>query len=174
MDGIKVAVQIRAQHFASIKSQIIRAASSIPMNIVEGSGQDSRKEFVRFLHSSLNSAYELEYQWLLIKNIELLDEETFGKTDIADERGSADVAGVDPPAEATRRSTTRVTGRPFHLVSCTCYLGSCPFSCALLAASLQYRSSMAVEPARPQQHNCGCNQSRNPDCADGWRRQRVE
>ena len=79
VDGIKVAVQIRARHFASIKSQIIRAASSIPMNIVEGSGQDSTKEFVRFLRYSLNSAYELEYQCPLIKDIELLDEETFEK-----------------------------------------------------------------------------------------------
>lgn len=79
VEGIKAAVQIRAQHFASVKSQIIRAASSIPMNIVEGSGQDSRKEFVRFLRYSLNSAYELEYQWLLCKDIQLLDEDTFEK-----------------------------------------------------------------------------------------------
>ena len=43
------------------------------MNIVEGSGQDSTKEFVRFLRYSLNSAYELEYQCPLIKYIELLD-----------------------------------------------------------------------------------------------------
>jgi four helix bundle protein len=47
------------------------------MNIVEGSGQDSRKEFCRFLRYSLNSAYELEYQWLLVKDIELLDEESW-------------------------------------------------------------------------------------------------
>lgn len=79
VDGIKAAVGIRAQHFASIKSQIIRAASSIPMNIVEGSGQDSRKEFCRFLRYSLNSAYELEYQWLLVKDLEILDVETFEK-----------------------------------------------------------------------------------------------
>lgn len=77
VDGIKAAVGIRAQHFASIKSQIIRAATSIPMNIVEGSGQDSRKEFCRFLRYSLNSAYELEYQWLLVKDIQMLDEDTF-------------------------------------------------------------------------------------------------
>ncbi len=77
VDGIKAAVRIRAQHFASIKSQIIRAASSIPMNIVEGSGQDSRKDFCRFLRYSLNSAYELEYQWLLVKEIGILEEETF-------------------------------------------------------------------------------------------------
>ena len=77
--SIKTAVKIRAAHFASLKSQIIRAASSIPMNIVEGSGQDSRKEFVRFLRYSLNSAYELEYAWFLVKEIELLDEDSYAK-----------------------------------------------------------------------------------------------
>lgn len=77
VDGIKTAVRIRAAHFASIKSQIIRAAGSIPMNIVEGSGQESRKDFCRFLRYSLNSAYELEYQWLLARDIEILSEEDF-------------------------------------------------------------------------------------------------
>jgi four helix bundle protein len=77
--GIRAAVRIRAVHFASLKSQMIRAASSIPMNIVEGSGQESRKEFCRFLRYALNSAYELEYQWVLAKDIEILSEEDFNK-----------------------------------------------------------------------------------------------
>jgi four helix bundle protein len=38
-----------------------RAAMSIPANIVEGKRQDSERNFARFLHYSLNSAYELEY-----------------------------------------------------------------------------------------------------------------
>src|SRR5512138_2081157 len=60
VDSIKTCVAIRAAHFATLKNQIIRAASSVPTNIVEGSGQDSRKDFARFLRYSLNSAYELE------------------------------------------------------------------------------------------------------------------
>jgi four helix bundle protein len=79
VDGIRAAVRIRAAHFSSIKSQIIRAAGSIPMNIAEGSGQESRKDFCRFLRYSLNSAYELEYHWLLAKDIEVLSEEDFNK-----------------------------------------------------------------------------------------------
>jgi len=72
VDGIKIAVGIRAAHFAALKSQIIRAAASIPSNIVEGSGQDSGKDFCRFLRYSLNSAYEIEYHWLLAHDIELV------------------------------------------------------------------------------------------------------
>ena len=77
VDGIKTAVRIRAKHFSSIKSQTVRAASSVPTNIVEGSGQDSRKEFCRFLRYSLNSAYELEYHWILARDIEIITLEDF-------------------------------------------------------------------------------------------------
>jgi four helix bundle protein len=79
VDGIKAAAKIRPQHFAAIKSQIIRAASSIPTNIVEGSGQESRKDFCRFLRYALNSAYELAYHLRLARDIETLDEKTYDR-----------------------------------------------------------------------------------------------
>ncbi len=40
-------------------SQIRRAATSIPLNIAEGSGNDSNDEFCRFLQYSLRSTYEV-------------------------------------------------------------------------------------------------------------------
>lgn len=40
-------------------SQIRRAVSSIPMNIAEGAGNDSNKEFCRFLEMALRSGYEV-------------------------------------------------------------------------------------------------------------------
>lgn len=40
----------------SLRNQMVRAAMSIPANIVEGSGQESRLEFGRFLRYAANSA----------------------------------------------------------------------------------------------------------------------
>lgn len=40
-------------------SQTRRAATSIPLNIAEGAGNESNKEFIRFLQFSLRSTYEV-------------------------------------------------------------------------------------------------------------------
>jgi four helix bundle protein len=45
---------------------------SVPANIVEGRRQNSEKDFARFLHYSLNSAYELEYLVMLAKEIDVI------------------------------------------------------------------------------------------------------
>ena len=42
---------------------------SIPTNIVEGSGQESRREFGRFLRYAANSATELEYHLIIARDI---------------------------------------------------------------------------------------------------------
>jgi four helix bundle protein len=48
---------------------MVRAAMSIPANIVEGSSQESRREFGRFLRYAANSATELEYHLILARDI---------------------------------------------------------------------------------------------------------
>lgn len=42
-----------------LTSQLRRATASVPMNIAEGSGNSSNKEFCRFLEISLRSGYEV-------------------------------------------------------------------------------------------------------------------
>jgi four helix bundle protein len=42
---------------------------SVPTNIVEGSGQQSAREFSRFLRIALNSTTELEYHFLAARDL---------------------------------------------------------------------------------------------------------
>jgi hypothetical protein len=54
----KLAISIRSSDYRSLRAQLIRSANSVPTNIVEGSGQESAKDFIRFLRYSVNSANE--------------------------------------------------------------------------------------------------------------------
>lgn len=56
-------------------SQIKRCTVSIPSNIAEGSGRNSSKEFNHFLAIALGSAFELQTQLILVKELNLLPEE---------------------------------------------------------------------------------------------------
>lgn len=50
----------------ALTSQVKRSAYSIPMNIVEGCGKNTDKDFCHYLDNSLGSALEVEYTFLLI------------------------------------------------------------------------------------------------------------
>ena len=56
-------------------SQIKRCAVSIPSNIAEGSGRNGSKEFIHFLAIALGSAFELQTQLILVKELSLLPED---------------------------------------------------------------------------------------------------
>ncbi len=65
--------------FFHLVSQTKRAAYSIPMNIAEGSGKSTDKDFSRYLDISLGSAHELEYCCLLARDLGYLSEELYIK-----------------------------------------------------------------------------------------------
>jgi len=67
--------KIRDPRYASLRSQIFRAATSIPANIAEGRRQESEKEFARFLRYALNSASELEYHIILARDTGAIPED---------------------------------------------------------------------------------------------------
>jgi len=50
----------------ALSSQMRRATYSIPLNIVEGCGRNTEKDFCHFLDISLGSAQEVEYCSLLV------------------------------------------------------------------------------------------------------------
>jgi four helix bundle protein len=55
-------------------SQMRRSASSVPTNIAEGCGRESSTELARFLTIASGSASELEYQFLLARDLEYISE----------------------------------------------------------------------------------------------------
>jgi four helix bundle protein len=56
-------------------NQIRRAATSIPLNIAEGAGNDSDKEFRRFLQIALRSTYEVMTTMEIACNLDFLSRE---------------------------------------------------------------------------------------------------
>jgi len=56
-------------------SQLRRASISIPSNIAEGASRTSNKDFARFLEIAIGSAYEIETQILISKDLGFLSEE---------------------------------------------------------------------------------------------------
>jgi four helix bundle protein len=69
MDVHRVAGQIREAKHASLRSQMTIAAMSVPTNIVEGCGQQSTREYSRFLRIALNSTTELEYHLVAARDL---------------------------------------------------------------------------------------------------------
>jgi four helix bundle protein len=74
LDVHRVAGQIRGAKHAALRSQMTRAAMPVPTNIVEGSGQQSTREYARFLRIALNSTTELEYHLLAARDLGALEE----------------------------------------------------------------------------------------------------
>jgi four helix bundle protein len=60
-------------------SQTKRAAYSVPLNIVKGSGRFTEKNFAHFSDVALGSVHELEYCCLPGKDLSYMDEEHYIK-----------------------------------------------------------------------------------------------
>jgi len=58
-------------------NQIRRASASIPTNIAEGCGRNSRAELAQFLNIAAGSASEVEYEILLAKDTGFITIEQF-------------------------------------------------------------------------------------------------
>lgn len=63
-----------------LTSQLRRAATSIPLNIAEGSACGSKREFKRFLNIALCSQYEVATIIRLCKRLNFITEESYIKT----------------------------------------------------------------------------------------------
>lgn len=73
----KISIQFPPEEKFGLVSQIRRASSSIAINIAEGCGYESKKEFVRFLQISSGSANETEYLLHLCKDLGYIKDNDF-------------------------------------------------------------------------------------------------
>ena len=62
-----------------LTDQLCRAAASIPANIAEGKGRNSRKEYVQFLYIARGSVEETKYHLILSRDLGYLSSEAFDK-----------------------------------------------------------------------------------------------
>lgn len=77
LNSHRVAAAVRGAEFSSLRSQITRAAMSIPTNIVEGRGQKSPKDQMRFLRYAVNSTSELEYHLIAGRDLRVVSKNDF-------------------------------------------------------------------------------------------------
>lgn len=59
----------------ALTNQLRRSVYSIPMNIVEGCGKNTDKDFTHYLDNALGSALEVEYTCLLIFDLGYISQE---------------------------------------------------------------------------------------------------
>ena len=73
----RAAPLLRGRTQVTLRDQMMRAAMSIPTNIVEGTGQESGKEFCRFLSIALKSSSVLEYHFILAHDLRAISRSDF-------------------------------------------------------------------------------------------------
>lgn len=73
LDVYKITSVYPKEELFGLTSQIKRACSAIPMNIAEGCGRNSDKDFCRFLYIAFGSANELEYQIILSIDLNFIE-----------------------------------------------------------------------------------------------------
>jgi four helix bundle protein len=71
----KVTEEFPREELYGLISQIRRASVSIPTNIAEGAVRSSDADFARFLYIALGSTSELEYLFLLSKDLKFIQSE---------------------------------------------------------------------------------------------------
>jgi four helix bundle protein len=64
-----------------LTSRIRRASTSIPANIAEGCGREGQAELSRFLLIAAGSASELQYHFLLARDLNMLEEPRYSALD---------------------------------------------------------------------------------------------
>lgn len=78
-DVYRLTLLLPKEEIYGLVNQIRRAAVSIPSNIAEGAGRNSKADFGHFLSISIGSSFELETQFIICQELNYLDEEIVRK-----------------------------------------------------------------------------------------------
>lgn len=73
----KTTADFPAHENFGLTAQLRRSAVSIPSNIAEGAGRNTKGEFIQFIGIATGSIYELETQLIIAKDLGYLTEEGF-------------------------------------------------------------------------------------------------
>jgi four helix bundle protein len=74
---IRVSAGLRGYVGIGIRSQMVRAALSVPTNIVEGSTRASDREYARFINIAIGSLSELEYHFIVSNDLKMMKQSDF-------------------------------------------------------------------------------------------------
>ena len=74
-ESYRLSARFPKHEIYGLASQLQRSAVSLPSNIAEGHGRNSRKEFNHFLGIALGSLAELETQLILAQHLDYLTED---------------------------------------------------------------------------------------------------
>ena len=76
----RVSARFPRSEMYGLTKQVREAAVSVPSNIAEGKGRQTKKDYLQFLYRARGSSLEVQTQLEIARNLEFLDETTFDAT----------------------------------------------------------------------------------------------
>lgn len=73
----KITKEFPKEELFALTNQLRRASTSIGSNIAEGCGRGSNKDYAHFLQMTIGSAFEVDYQLLLAKDLSYIDVKSY-------------------------------------------------------------------------------------------------